>query len=137
MCPVEAARRYATWMQATLSSYALLGIDAVPVDVMVNGNQVKVVATRSQRVIHSVGLPSPAAGTSPIGSGVQGARRSLAPAYLMTTPRGRTDLQRGVGCLPRPSSQRRGRRKAQPEESNGNNTFPAVSSESIMRLSPE
>jgi hypothetical protein len=43
-------------MYTTLSSYALVGIDAVPVDVIVKGDQVKVVTTRSRRVLHSVTL---------------------------------------------------------------------------------
>ena len=74
-------------MRAKLSSYALVGINAVPVDVVVDGQQVKVVANRSRRVLHSVKQPAPDAGTLPIGSGVhQGTPRYRAPAYVMTTP---------------------------------------------------
>jgi hypothetical protein len=36
-------------MRSRLSSYALIGIDAVPVDVTLKGDQMKVVATRSRR----------------------------------------------------------------------------------------
>jgi hypothetical protein len=49
----------------TLSSYVLVGIDAVPVDVIVKGNRVKVVATRTRRVLHSIRLPAPVPGTPP------------------------------------------------------------------------
>jgi hypothetical protein len=41
-----------------LSSYALVGIDAVHVDVIVEGDPVKVVATRSRSAVHSVRLES-------------------------------------------------------------------------------
>jgi hypothetical protein len=73
-------------MQANLSSYALVGIDAVPVDVVVDGNQVKVVGTRSRRVLHSVNQPAPGTGTPLRGSLVQGTPRKRAPAYLNTRP---------------------------------------------------
>jgi hypothetical protein len=74
-------------MRVKLSSYALVGIDAIPVDVIVKGDQVKVVATRNRRVFHSVRLPAPGAGMPPIGSGVQqGTPWYRAPAYLIATP---------------------------------------------------
>jgi hypothetical protein len=43
-------------MRAKLSSYALVGIDAIPVDVIVKDDWVKVVETRTRRVFHSVRL---------------------------------------------------------------------------------
>jgi hypothetical protein len=44
-------------MRAKLSSsYELMGINVVPVDVIVKGNQVKVVAIESGRVLHKVTL---------------------------------------------------------------------------------
>jgi hypothetical protein len=68
-------------MQAKLSSYVLVGINAVPVDVIVNGTQVKVITTRTRRVLHSVGLPAPDPRTTPTGSDVhQVTPRKRAPA---------------------------------------------------------
>jgi hypothetical protein len=57
-------------MRAKLSSYALLGINAVPVEVIVKGDWLKVVATRSRRVLHSVTRLSAATETHLIGSDV-------------------------------------------------------------------
>jgi hypothetical protein len=62
-------------MRRKLSSYALVGINAVPVDVIVKGDQVKVVATGCRRVLHSVRLPAPAGETPLTGSPVQYTQR--------------------------------------------------------------
>jgi hypothetical protein len=71
-------------MQAKLSSYALVGIDAVPVEVIAMGDQVKVVATRSRRVLRTVRLPAPDSGTPLVGSSVQhGTPGKRAPAELI------------------------------------------------------
>jgi hypothetical protein len=70
-------------MRAKLSSYALVEIDAVPVDAMVKGQQVKVVAARVRRVLHSVRLPVLDAGTPPIGSPVQATLRNPATARFV------------------------------------------------------
>jgi hypothetical protein len=43
-------------MRNRLSSYALVGIDAVPVDVVVDGHRAKVVEPASGRTQHSVRL---------------------------------------------------------------------------------
>jgi hypothetical protein len=70
-------------MQVKLSSYALVGIDAVPVDVIVDGHQVKVVVTRSRQVLHSVRLQVPDARRHPIGSSAhQGTPGKRAPTDL-------------------------------------------------------
>jgi hypothetical protein len=55
----------------------LVGIEAVPVDVIVEDDQVKVVATRSRRVLHSVKLPAPV-----VGMLREGTPMNLAPADL-------------------------------------------------------
>jgi hypothetical protein len=73
-------------MRAKLFSYAMVGIDAGPVDVIVKGDQVKVVATWSRRLLHSLRLSAPVGGTLP-----KGTPMNLAPAYLMTTPQGGID----------------------------------------------
>jgi hypothetical protein len=52
-------------MRAKLSSYALVGIEAVPVEVIVDVDRVKVAEARSRRVLHSVTLLDT---TSPEGS---------------------------------------------------------------------
>jgi hypothetical protein len=64
-------------MRTALSSYTLVGIEAVPVDVVVEVDQVKVVAMRNRRVLHSVRLPAPVVGTLP-----KGTPMNLAPADL-------------------------------------------------------
>jgi hypothetical protein len=68
-------------MRDKLSSYALVGIDAVPVDVIVDGDQAKVLVPDRRRVLHSVRLPALVAGTLPGGTPM-----NLAPAGLMTSP---------------------------------------------------
>jgi hypothetical protein len=68
-------------MEGKLSSYVLVGINAVPVDGVVKG-KVQIVATRSRRVLHSVKLPAPDAGTLLTGSGVQVTPRKRAPARM-------------------------------------------------------
>jgi hypothetical protein len=65
-------------MHMALSSYALEGIEAVPVDVIVEGDQVKVVVTRNRRVLHSVRLPARVPGTLP-----KGTPMNLAPARII------------------------------------------------------
>jgi hypothetical protein len=70
-------------MRATLSSFALVGIDAVPLDMIVEGDQVKVVPTRNRRVLHSVRLRAPGAGTPLSGLSVQGTPNNLAPARII------------------------------------------------------
>jgi hypothetical protein len=55
-------------MRTALSSYALVGIEAVPVNVIVEGDQVTVVATGTRRILHSVTLPAPVARTLPKGT---------------------------------------------------------------------
>jgi hypothetical protein len=70
-------------MRTTLSSYALVGIDAVPVDVIAESDQVNVVARRNRREFHSVRQPAPGAGTTPTGSPAQGTPRKLAPARII------------------------------------------------------
>jgi hypothetical protein len=77
-------------MRAKLSSYALVGIDAVPVHVIVGGDEAKVVATRTRRVLHSVRLPALVAGTLPKGTSM-----NLAPAALIATLGGSIALTRG------------------------------------------
>ena len=79
-------------MRAKLSSYALVGIDAVPVDVMMEGDQVKVFDPDSRRVLHSDRMLNR---TLPEGSvpeyAVNGRTLSQgrsAPAYLNATPYG-------------------------------------------------
>jgi hypothetical protein len=69
-------------MRAKLSSYVLVGIDAVPVDVIVDGDHVKVVATRSQRVLHSARQPALVAGRPRMGPSVYVPLRNLATADL-------------------------------------------------------
>jgi hypothetical protein len=61
----------------------LVGIEAVPVNVIVEGDQMKVIAIRNRRVLHSVRLPPLVVGTVP-----KGTPMNLAPAYLMTNPQG-------------------------------------------------
>ena len=43
-------------MRATLSSYTLVGLDAVPVGVVVDGDQLRVVEPETGRTLHSVTL---------------------------------------------------------------------------------
>jgi hypothetical protein len=45
-------------MYTALSSYALVGIEAVPVDVIVDAERVKVVELETRRTVHSVRLES-------------------------------------------------------------------------------
>src|SRR5271157_944707 len=68
-------------MLADLSSYALAGIEDVPV-VVVDGDRVKVVETTSGRCVLSVRQPAPDAGTLPVGSGVQVPLRKRAPERI-------------------------------------------------------
>jgi hypothetical protein len=51
-------------MRTALSSYALVGIEAVPVNVIIEGDQMKVIAIRNRRVLHSVRLPPPVDGSA-------------------------------------------------------------------------
>jgi magnesium chelatase family protein len=67
--------------------------DAVPVEVIVDGHQVKVVAIRSRRVRRSVRLPAPGAGTLP-----KGTPMNLAPADLKKVA-GEFDLPIALGLL--------------------------------------
>jgi hypothetical protein len=46
----------------------LVGIEADPVNVIVEGDQVKVVATGTRRILYSVTLPAPVAGKPPKGT---------------------------------------------------------------------
>jgi hypothetical protein len=63
----------------------------------VDSQQVKVVATRSRRVLYSVKLPGRDAEMPPIGSSVLIPIRNLAPADLYATHRGMNRVS--VGCL--------------------------------------
>ncbi len=69
-------------MHTALSSYALEGIEAVPVDVVVDGDRVKVVEPTTGRCVLSVRQPGPDPETRPTGSGVQVPLRKRAPERL-------------------------------------------------------
>jgi hypothetical protein len=71
-------------MRATVPSDALVGIDALPVLVAVEVDQVKVVETRTLCILHSVRQLVPEGGTLPIGSGVESTWRKRAPVRLIT-----------------------------------------------------
>jgi hypothetical protein len=69
-------------MPAELSSYALVGIDAVRAVVTVKGDHVNVVAARGRRVLRSVTLPAPVPEMPPIGSSVRDTLRKRAPSEV-------------------------------------------------------
>jgi hypothetical protein len=69
-------------MHVALSSYALEGIEALPVDEVVDGNLVKVVESGTGRCVFSVRPPAPGRGTLPIGSCVEVPLRKRAPERL-------------------------------------------------------
>jgi hypothetical protein len=64
----------------------LVGIDAVPVDVIVEGDHVKVVAATNRPILHSARLPAPGAEARLIDSSVKGPPLERAPATLIATP---------------------------------------------------
>jgi hypothetical protein len=75
-------------MYTARSSFALVGIEAVPVDVIVDGDRAEVVERTRRRVFHSVRLESTgsvASLTSHLVNYRTHPVRNLAPDYLMTT----------------------------------------------------
>jgi hypothetical protein len=76
-------------MYTALSSDTLIGIEAVPVDVVVDGNRARAVEPESGRALHSVRSDKTESISSVI-EHVVNARtspdRNLAPAYLIASP---------------------------------------------------
>jgi hypothetical protein len=76
-------------MRIKLPSYALVGIEAVPVDVIVDGERVKVVEPESGHTLHSVSLGTTSPGDAPAAQVVNAHTppgRNLAPARSIATP---------------------------------------------------
>jgi hypothetical protein len=73
----------------TLHSYPLVGLDAVAVDLVVDGHRAKVVEPETGHILHSVRRGATGSVSAVIGHVVNARTsplRKLAPAYLMTTP---------------------------------------------------
>ena len=88
-------------MGKTIPTYSLYGLEAIPADVIVQGDGVRVVERGTGRTLADVkqesGRRTPAS-VQLIRPNL--VRRESAPAYLMTTPQGgRTDLHRGRGLI--------------------------------------
>jgi hypothetical protein len=69
-------------MPLALSSYALARLDAVPVDVVVDSDRVKLVEQKTGRCVLWVGQPGSVVGTPSEGSGIQVPLRNLAPERI-------------------------------------------------------
>src|SRR5262245_34650129 len=66
-------------MPAVLSSSALVGLDAVTTDVVVDSDRLKLVEPKTGRCVLSVRQPEPVVGTPSEGSGVQVPLRKRGP----------------------------------------------------------